>query len=261
MLRLAWRHRLGCLNLVLQQVALLALSLSGLGLSGLAIDVIRHQVEPDGAPPAWPWGLSPDRSWPPLAIVLALGSTVLFLALCRAALSYRHAVASARLVQQQIVVELRAAIYEKLHELSIGFFRANSTTSIINRVAGDAQAVRQFVEGMVLQMGILVLSLIVYLVYMLRIHVGLSLVCLSTMPVLWLIGVTFCRLVRPAYDRNRQLMDRLLLVLSENVRRNARRARFCPPVRRDRKVPRRQSRPEGPATLHLLADQSVHALG
>ena len=141
MLRLAWRHRLGCLNLVLQQVALLALSLSGLGLSGLAIDVIRHQVEPDGAPPAWPWGLSPDRTWPPLAIVLALGSTVLFLALCRAALSYRHAVASARLVQQQIVVELRAAIYEKLHELSIGFFRATSTTSIINRVAGDAQAV------------------------------------------------------------------------------------------------------------------------
>ena len=140
----------------------------------------------------------------------------------RAVLNYLHAVASARLVQQQIVVELRSAIYEKLHDLSSRFFRTHSTTSIINRVTGDAQAVRQFVEGMVLQMVILLLSLTVYLAYMLRIHVGLSLACLVSMPVLWLVAATFCRVVRPAYDRNRTLMDRLIQVLSENVARHAR---------------------------------------
>jgi ATP-binding cassette subfamily B protein len=218
MLQLAWRHRYACTLLLAQQIALLAIALAGLALTGLAIDVIRHQVDRSSAPPAWPLGFSPEGSWPALAIVLALAAAVLLLACARAALSYWHAVASARLVQQQIVVELRSAIYEKLHELSIGFFRVNSATSIINRVTSDAQAVRQFVEGMVLQMVILLLSLAVYLAYMARIHLGLSAVCLATMPALWIVAGAFCRVVRPAYDRNRQLMDRLLQVLTENVR-------------------------------------------
>lgn len=197
---------------------LLAIALVGLGLTGLAIDVIRHDVDPSSAAPVLPWGISFPTSWSALTQVLVLAGLVLLLATMRAALNYQHAISSARVVQQQIVVELRAAIYEKLHDLSSRFFRTNSTTSIINRVTGDAQAVRQFVEGMVLQMVILLLSLGVYLAYMLRIHVGLSLACLASMPVLWLVAATFCHVVRPAYDRNRSLMDRLIQVLSENVR-------------------------------------------
>lgn len=218
MLRLAWRHRWGCCTLLAQQIVLLALALAGLGLTGLAIDVIRHAVDPASAAPAWPEGLSFPPHWPAFTRVLVLAAAVLLLATLRAALNYQHAISSARVVQQQIVVELRAAIYEKLHDLSSRFFRVNSTTSIINRVTGDAQAVRQFVEGMVLQMVILLLSLSVYLVYMLRIHMGLSLACLASMPVLWMVAATFCHVVRPAYDRNRGLMDRLIQVLSENVR-------------------------------------------
>ncbi len=194
------------------------MALAGLTLTGLAIDVIRYEVDHGDVAPAWPRWLSFPPGWSALAQVLALAAAVLLLAVLRAVLNYLHAVASARLVQQQIVVELRSAIYEKLHDLSSRFFRTHSTTSIINRVTGDAQAVRQFVEGMVLQMVILLLSLTVYLAYMLRIHVGLSLACLVSMPVLWLVAATFCRVVRPAYDRNRTLMDRLIQVLSENVR-------------------------------------------
>ncbi|HEY4310994.1 MAG TPA: ABC transporter ATP-binding protein [Pirellulales bacterium] len=218
MLRLAWRHRWGCCTLLAQQIALLALALAGLGLTGLAIDVIRHEVDTTSPAPDWPRWLSQPVGWSALAQVLGLAGLVLLLASLRAVLNYFHAVASARLVQQQIVVELRAAIYEKLHDLSSRFFRTNSTTSIINRVTSDAQSVRQFVEGMVLQLVILLLSLTVYLTYMLRIHAGLSLACLATMPVLWFVAATFCRVVRPAYDHNRTLMDRLIQVLSENVR-------------------------------------------
>jgi len=204
--------------LLLQQVCLLAFALVGLSLTGLAIDVIRHAVDAHSAAPLWPFGYRPPEDWAPLVQVMSLAGLVLTLAGCRAVLNYWHAVASARLVQQEIVVELRAAIYEKLHDLSSRFFRAHSTTSIINRVTSDAQSVRQFVEGMILQLVILALSLTVYLVYMLRIHVGLSLACLATMPVLYTVGATFCRVVRPAYDRNRALMDRLIQILSENVR-------------------------------------------
>lgn len=219
MLKLAWRHRFRCLGLLAGQLALLAMSLAGLGLMGLAIDVIRHQIDPAGSPATdWPWGLRLDLAFAPLSLVWLLAAAVLALAAARAALNYWHAIATARLVQQRIVVDLRASVYEKLHQLGFHFFRAHSSTSLINRVTSDVQAVRQFIEGMILQMVILVLSLVVYLVYMLRIHAGLTLVSLATMPLLWLLTTGFCRRVRPAYDRNRRLMDRLLSVVSENVR-------------------------------------------
>ncbi|MBI2827447.1 MAG: ABC transporter ATP-binding protein [Planctomycetia bacterium] len=219
MLKLAWHHRFRCLALLAGQFALLVMSLAALGLMGAAIDVIRRQVDPASAPAtAWPLGWRPGLVPTPLSLVWALATAVLLLAVARAMLNYWHAIATARLVQQRIVVDLRAEVYEKLHQLGFHFFRAHSSTSIINRVTSDVQAVRQFLEGMILQMVILVLSLLVYLVYMLRIHVVLTLVSLATMPVLWLLSTWFCRRVRPAYDRNRRLMDRLLSVVSENVR-------------------------------------------
>ena len=220
MLQLAWRHRYACVMLLAQQVGLLALSLAGLGLMGLAVDVIRHQVDPASAQPVWPGGFSPSDSWPALQIVMSLAAALLLLGML---LRARRSATGTRWLRRDWFnkkswLNCAPAIYEKLHELSIGFFRLNSATSIINRITSDAQSVRQFVEGMVLQMVILLLSLAVYLTYMLRIHVGLSLVCLASMPVLWLVAAAFCRVVRPAYDRNRELMDRLLQVLSENVR-------------------------------------------
>jgi ATP-binding cassette subfamily B protein len=53
--------------------------------------------------------------------------------------------------------------------------------------------------------------------YMLSIHVGLTLACLATTPILWLLTVTFSRIVRPMYDRNRELVDRVILRLAESI--------------------------------------------
>jgi ATP-binding cassette subfamily B protein len=52
---------------------------------------------------------------------------------------------------------------------------------------------------------------------MLSIHVGLTLACLATTPLMWLLSTLFSRIVRPAYDRNRELVDQVVLALSENV--------------------------------------------
>jgi ATP-binding cassette subfamily B protein len=74
-----------------------------------------------------------------------------------------------------------------------------------------------FVDGVIIQLLIVLLSLATYLAYMLSIHVGLTLVCLATTPLLWIASAVFSRVVRPAYDRNRELVDRLVLTLSENI--------------------------------------------
>jgi ATP-binding cassette subfamily B protein len=133
-------------------------------------------------------------------------------------LAYRYQVAAARLLQQGMVSQLRAAVYDKLQRLPFRFFGQQTSGSLINRVTGDVQNVRLFVDGVILQMVTLVLSLVFYLAYMLSIHVGLTLLCLATTPLGWWLAVRFCRTVRPAYHRNRELLDRALLLLSENVR-------------------------------------------
>ncbi len=254
MLALTWRYRWGCLWLIAMQLVLLGLGLVGLSLTGTAIDTLQYHATgvgrlnsdvgrignpschpadlPDGLPirptpkparmlsptPNWPLGLSPPEEWPTTKLLALLAAGVLAVGVARSAMSFWYAVAVARLTQQRIVVDLRARVYEKLQRLDCRFYASNTSGSLINRVTSDVQNVRTFVDGVLVQMAILLLSLGVYLSYMLRIHVGLTLLCLATTPILWVLGASFSRTVRPAYDRNRVLVDHMLLTLTENVR-------------------------------------------
>jgi len=218
MLALAWRHRVGCLRILALQGVLLALSVAGLTLLGLAIDVIRHAAVAGSPAPLFPAWLQPPSEWTPLRTVVAAAFGVLGIALVRAGFGYALAVTVARVVQQQIVVSLRSEVYDKLQRLGFRFFDKHSTGSIINRVTGDVQAVRMFVDGVVVPVLLVFLTIALYLTYMLRLHVGLTLACLATTPVMWTLSVRFSRKVRPAYERNRDLVDRMVLTLTENIR-------------------------------------------
>jgi ATP-binding cassette subfamily B protein len=61
------------------------------------------------------------------------------------------------------------------------------------------------------------ISLAVYLGYMFSVHVPLTFACLATTPLLWIGAVMFSRSVRPLYQRNSELVDDMVLALSENV--------------------------------------------
>ncbi len=213
---LAWRHRLGCVHVLSQQCLLVALMLAQLGLTGLGIDLIRAHVEPVGAAFRWPLGFRAPNDWPPLGQLCLIAAVIVAAALTHAMLRYRAAVTTSNLVLR-IVVELRTAVYDKLQRLSFRFFDANQTGSIINRVAGDVQAVRVFVDGVVIQMLTVALSLGVYLVYMVSLHAPLTLACLATTPLLWVGATMFSKIVRPAYVRNGRLIDQLVLTLTENI--------------------------------------------
>lgn len=217
LLALSWRYRGQCIRVLILQLLLLSIGVSGLGLTGLGIDCLQHAVDPDGKPVRWPWGLAPPATWSPLSIVATIAGIILLLALLRAWLNYRYTMAAARLVHQEIVVHLRAQVYDKLQRLSFRFFDDNASGSIINRVANDVQLVRLFVDGVIIQGVIMLLSLSVYLSYMLSLHVRLTLACLATAPLLWLAATLFSRWIRPAYAQNRELADRLILTITENI--------------------------------------------
>jgi ATP-binding cassette subfamily B protein len=217
LLGLSWHYRTGCIQVFTYQFLLLALGLSGLGLTGLGIDYIRFQIQPTATAPHWPFGLTPPASWTALNVLTALAGVMLVLALFRALLSYAYSVAVAILVERYIVVELRAGVYEKLQRLSFRFYDANETGSIINRVTGDSRAVANFVSNVLVQSIIMVLSLALYLAYMLTIHARLTCACLATVPLLWVVAAAFSRVVQPQYVRNRELVDRMVLNIAETA--------------------------------------------
>lgn len=223
MLRLAWGYRAGAIKVILLQFVLLAMALAGLGLLGLGIDVVGYGFDPvgpenvDGAkPPSWPFGLEPPATWDTLERVAAVAVLIILIGGARFLLD-RWSVISVAVLVQDIIVDLRGKVYDKLQRLSFGFFDANESGSIINRVTGDVQMVRMFVDRVLIQVLMLVISLAFFAGFMLSLHVTLTLLCLATTPVIWFLTAWFSKLVKPAYRENRRLFDRAVRVLSENA--------------------------------------------
>jgi ATP-binding cassette subfamily B protein len=218
LLAMSWRYRWGCVKVALLQVVILALGLFGIGFTGLGIDELRYAVGMTARPPQWPLGLSRVGTPNPMDVIEWIAAAVFVAAVLRALVDGYYRVAVNELVQTGLVVNLRAEIYDKLQRLSFRFFDANASGSIINRVTSDVQSVRMFVDQVLIQAFIMVLSLGAYLAYMLSIHLPLTLACLATTPLLWFTSSRFTRLVQPRYRQNRDLVDAMIQRLTENIR-------------------------------------------
>jgi ATP-binding cassette, subfamily B, bacterial len=218
LLALAWQFRADCLRCVAQSLMLLLLGLVGLQLLGLVIDVIRHALDATQRAPVYPFGWTPPAGLSPLQIVIGMAVAIVVQAMLRAALTYHYNMTTARLTQGKIVPDLRDRVYAKLQHLSFRFFDVHGSSSIFNRVTGDVQNTRLFVDGVVLQGVNMILTLVVYLVFMWRIHAALTVACLSVTIGLWWVTHYYSGRLRPAYLRNRELFDNLVLLFTESVR-------------------------------------------
>ena len=216
MLGLGWHYRGRCLAVLALNFSLVALNLSGLSLAGLGIDSLSETLLPGSPAPGWPFGWRPPSEWTPMTRVVFIAGLVLIVAIVQAAFKFVTAVAGAAL-SQQILIQLRTDVYDKLQRLSFRFFDSHDSSSLINRVAGDVQAVRGFVDGVILKVLTVGLSLAVYSAYMLSVHATLACTCLIASPLLFVGAVLFSKTVRPLYQRSSELGDRLILRLSENV--------------------------------------------
>lgn len=199
------------------QLLLLTLGLAGLSFTGLGIDYLRSVLEPGTPAPHWLLGLRPPADWTPMQVVSAIAGAVITAAILRAGLTWLSGVTLARLVHRGLVADLQAAVYAKLQRLSFGFFDRQSTGAILNRATGDIQSIRTFVDTVLIQSVVTVVSLGLYMGYMLSIHGGLTFACLATLPLLWTACIIFSRAVHPQYVHGRELFDRMILTLAECV--------------------------------------------
>lgn len=217
LMALAWRYRGACLQVLGLQLVLLVMGLSGLSLTGYGIDYIRHHAVHAGDYPRAAFGLAPPESLPALEGILWIGGAILVLALTRAVLNYAYTVSVNRLVQQRVVVDLRTELYAKLQRMSFRFYDENTTGSIITRATTDVQSVRMFLDQVLIQIFIMVISLTVYIAYMASLSPSLTLACLATTPVLWALSAVFSSRIRPHYARNRTLADALVQYFTESI--------------------------------------------
>jgi len=199
-------------------VTLVLLGLAGLQLLGIVVDVIRHALDPSLPAPQFPFGWQPPAEWTPLHTVAILSAALAFQALVRSGLTYAYNMISARLTQGEIVPLLRSRLYARLQHLSFSFFDQHGSHSIFNRVTGDAQSTRLFVDGVLLQGTETLLTLGVYSIFMWRIHPSLTLACLSIAIPLGGLTRYYSERLRPGYLKNRELSDTLVLLFSESVR-------------------------------------------
>lgn len=215
LLGIAWSHRTDCLQLLGLQLILVVFTVAVFVLTGIAIDFIRHCADANVPAPSLPFFIPKDSD--NVATLWWLSGGIVVVALLRAALSFVFGLVSVRFMHGRIVVNLRAQVFAKLQQLSFRFFDSNASGSIINRVTSDAHSVRIFIEGVLLQLAIITVTLAVCSVYMFRTDWRLTLACLSVLPLQIWFAVRFSKKVRPAYEENRDLMDRMVLGFSENV--------------------------------------------
>ena len=217
LLRLSWRYRARSVQVFLLQVVLLAMTLGGLRFSGVAVDVIRHALDSSARVPHWPLGLEFQRHWSLLAQLLLIATAILTAAGIGAVLNYAYSVTVARLVHLEIVPNLRAELFARLQRLSFRFFDRNSNGAIVNRVTVDVQMLRSFVDGVIIQGAVLLLSLGIFLAYMLNTHVKLTLVSLTLTPLLFVSTRLFSRWAQPAYREGRRLSDNMVRAMTEGI--------------------------------------------
>jgi ATP-binding cassette, subfamily B, bacterial len=217
LLWLAWRYRWSCLLLLVMQFLLMAMSVTMVQFGGIGIDLIRFHVGQIDAPPTLLGNYRLPSSLTAMTQVGIAAGAMALTAIVRAVLNWAYALISGDLVHRRIVVNLRAEVYAKLQRLSLRFYDQQATGSIINRVTGDVQATRTFIDGVLIQLSVLAMSLVVYLTFLLRIHVGLTILCLATTPFVWWLSLRFAHAVRPLYDATRQRVDDLVLRVAESA--------------------------------------------
>jgi ATP-binding cassette subfamily B protein len=213
---LAWRYRARVIGLLVLQFILMGLSILALQLSGFAIDWIIYRKSGAQSPPLiYKWHpMFRDHVWQEILVIAAI---IAIVALVRAILNHFYSISNGKFINQEMVVDLRIGTFQKLQLLDFEYYNRNDTSSLINRLTGDVQLTRSFVDGVIVQIIVLGMSLIFYLAAMLQLHVGLTVATLCSVPLMVWQTYSFSKRIRPQYDRNRQLFDDMMLTVQENI--------------------------------------------
>ncbi|BBH19944.1 ABC transporter ATP-binding protein [Paenibacillus baekrokdamisoli] len=124
---------------------------------------------------------------------------------------------SQELVGQNVVFTLRKQMYEHLQKLSFSYYDKAKTGQLMSRMTGDIEAVKNFIGFGALNMVGGLLTFIGTIIFMVIMQWQVTLLSMSTIPLLVFILFRFNKKVGPAWGQIREQMGRLTTTLQENI--------------------------------------------
>lgn len=120
-------------------------------------------------------------------------------------------------VSQNILVEIRKSLYNKIQELEFEFFDKTRTGEIMSRMTGDLDAVRHFVAWVIYNIYTNVFMLIFVLIVMFSVNATFTFFMLAVTPVVAYLTIKLSSSVKPAFAEIREQFARLNSVVQENI--------------------------------------------
>ena len=118
---------------------------------------------------------------------------------------------------EAVVHDLRIAIHEHLHRLTIGYFTRTKIGRIIGRVTGDVESVRNGVQDVLFVSAVQIGHMLVAAILMLWYDWALFLVVLALAPVLWVINRLFRADMSRVSRESQESYSRMTATLAESV--------------------------------------------
>ncbi|GIV88195.1 MAG: lipid A ABC transporter permease/ATP-binding protein [Chloroflexus sp.] len=120
-------------------------------------------------------------------------------------------------VGQQVMKDLRVAIFRHILSQSLSFFNRNPVGRLITRITNDVDALNEFLTQGVVMIIADLLTLIGIIVVMFVLNWRLALISVAILPVLVLIVAIYQRFMRTTYRLVRQRLARINAFLSEQI--------------------------------------------
>lgn len=150
------------------------------------------------------------------SLLPGLVAAVLAIALVRGVFNYGRQYLGEKF-GQQVVYDLRNALYHKLQSLPFSYYDRAQTGNLMSRLTGDVEALRMFLGFGLVFLADFVFMIGFSVVVMVSIHARLTWVTLALMPLLGLSAWSFERRVRPAFADVREAMAQLTATLQESI--------------------------------------------
>jgi ATP-binding cassette subfamily B protein/subfamily B ATP-binding cassette protein MsbA len=118
---------------------------------------------------------------------------------------------------QSIIYDLRARLFAHLQELSLSFYSRFSAGRVLTRVINDVGVLREFISWALLAIARDFFTLFGILFTMMAMHLRLSLLTFTVLPVMIVFTMIFRRYARENYRRVRRAISWVNSVLAENI--------------------------------------------
>jgi ATP-binding cassette subfamily B protein len=120
-------------------------------------------------------------------------------------------------ISQKVAYDIRKEMYEQIQILSFSYHDRARSGQLMARATSDVEVVRRFVGSGVVEISANVLIFLTILVFLLFMHVKLTLLSISTIPILVYVVVNFSKRIVPLFQDMQQQLALMTNVVEESL--------------------------------------------